>query len=238
MIGSNPRDITVVRAAAEWVVIDKPAGMLSVPGKGPDRADCAVARVATMFPHAEGPMVVHRLDMDTSGLLLVALTPGAQRALSEQFARRSVNKTYIAVVAGAPADSAGVVTLRQRLDIDNRPRQIIDDARGKLAQTEWRITDPCEPCPGISSPGFGGSRVAESAALTRIEFTPVTGRSHQIRLAAATPSPVGLGCPIVGDDLYGAGREPGGRMLLAATALGFTDPATGERVTVEIPPGF
>lgn len=227
MIGSAPGEITVVRAAAEWVIIDKPAGMLSVPGKGPDRADCAVARVAALFPHAEGPMVVHRLDMDTSGLLLVALTPGAQRALSEQFARRSVNKTYIAVVAGAPADSAGVVTLRQRLDIDNRPRQIIDGARGKLAQTGWRTIHLSRAVPGP---------VCERR--TRVEFKPVTGRSHQIRLAAATPAPVGLGCPIVGDDLYGAGREPGGRMLLAATALGFTDPATGESVTVEIPPGF
>ncbi len=238
MTAPRSSDISVVRASAAWVVIDKPAGMLSVPGKGPDRADCAVARVATMFPRARGPMVVHRLDMDTSGLMLVALTPDAQRALSEQFARRTVNKTYIAVVAGSPAESAGVVSLRQRLDIDNRPRQLIDDTRGKLAQTGWRIVNTGAPRPGISSPGFETSRDAERGAFTRIEFTPITGRSHQIRLAAATPDPVGLGCPIVGDDLYGAGREPGGRMLLAATALGFTDPATGARVTVTITPGF
>lgn len=226
MTAPAPNDIALVRAAPEWVVINKPAGMLSVPGKGPDRADCAVVRVAAIFPHAAGPMVVHRLDMDTSGLLLVALTPGAQRALSGQFADRNVDKTYIAVVEGAPVGDAGVVTLRQRLDTDNRPRQILDDKQGKLAETRWRIIDTSRAVPDTVE------------HRTRVEFTPITGRSHQIRLAAATPAPIGLGCPIVGDDLYGSGRAPGGRMLLAATALGFTDPQSGERVRVAIPPGF
>ena len=221
-----PAPIDIVAGGASWVVVDKPAGMLSVPGKGPGKADCTIARVREMFPGAIGPMVVHRLDMDTSGLLLVALTPAAQRALSMQFEARTVHKRYIAVVEGAPRQASGVVRLRQRLDINHRPVQILDDEQGKAAETRWRVIESTRRGAGVS------------LARACVEFEPVTGRSHQIRLAAATPTPVGLGCPIIGDDLYGSGRADTERMLLAAVALAFTDPETSERVVVEIPAPF
>ena len=228
--------LPVVRAGAGWVVIDKPAGMRSVPGRGPDKSDCAVARVAAMFPHATGPMVVHRLDMDTSGLMLVALDAQTQRALSMQFERREVNKRYVAIVEGAPEREAGVIHLKQRLDVDNRPRQIIDDQRGKTAETHWRVIESSDRGASVSPVQAWGA--PSPPVRTRIEFIPITGRSHQLRIAAATPAPVGLGCPIVGDDLYGAGRAPGARMLLAAIALEFHEPATGSRVRVTLPSPF
>jgi len=216
--------IKCVARGPSWVVVDKPAGLLSVPGRGPGKADCAVARVAALIHEADGPMVVHRLDMDTSGLLLVALSAGAQRALSRQFRDRMVLKRYVGVVEGAPGARAGVVRLRQRLNVDRRPVQIVDETFGKLAVTRWRRIDP-HPRDAAHE-------------RTRIEFGPVTGRSHQIRLAASSPAPAGLGCPIVGDDLYGSGRTPGERLMLAAVALTFDDPDTGRRVRVRIAPPF
>lgn len=214
------------------MVIDKPAGLLSVPGRGADRADCAVARVRAMFADASGPMVVHRLDMDTSGLMLVALNADAQREFSRMFERRSVRKRYEAIVVGAPTEESGEIRLVQRLDVENRPRQVVDEQAGKLSVTRWRVAEN-HPA------GIGAVVGAPSRPVrTRVEFEPITGRSHQIRIAAATAEPRGLACPIVGDDLYGSGAAGGDRLMLAATMLGFTDPSTGEEIEITQPAPF
>jgi len=227
MTAAKSEPIPIVAHTDRWVVIDKPAGLLAVPGRGPNKQDCAIARVRTMFPDAAGPMVVHRLDMDTSGLMIVALDAPTQRALSMQFEKRSVEKQYEAILEGAlPMDQLhGEIRLKQRLDVDRRPLQIVDDEQGKLAITHWRIIEPA------------GAPTARTVN-TRIEFSPITGRSHQLRLAAATQAPIGLGRPIVGDDLYGSGKPEGGRLMLAATMIAFTDPDTDQRVVLSNPAPF
>lgn len=201
------------------VVVDKPPGMLSVPGKGPDKGDCVISRVAERFPDASGPMVVHRLDMDTSGLMVLGLDAPTQRALSMQFESRTVAKRYVALVHGSVAPDEGVIDLPMRLDVDHRPIQIIDHERGRAARTRWRV-------------------LAREIDRTRVQFEPLTGRTHQLRVHAATPRDVGgLGCPIIGDVLYG--HDDGApRLMLHACRLSFVDPGSGRRIDVESPPPF
>ena len=206
----------IVHAAERFVVVAKPAGMLSVPGKGPDKADCAAARVLRMFPRATGPLVVHRLDMETSGLMVLALDTDAQRDLSAQFEARTVEKAYIALLPrGGPDDLAdeGLVSLPLRADIDHRPLQVVDHRRGREAATRWRV-------------------LLREADRLRVRFEPVTGRTHQLRVHAAA----GLARPIIGDVLYGG--EPAERLMLHAAALSFLEPGTRRRVSFESPPPF
>jgi tRNA pseudouridine32 synthase/23S rRNA pseudouridine746 synthase len=211
-------DLPVLLATPRYAAIDKPAGLLSVPGRGADKQDCVASRVRSMFPDATGPVTVHRLDMETSGVLLVALDADAHRALSMQFERRTVAKRYIAVLDGAVEGDAGAITLRHRVDLDDRPRQILDDVHGKEAVTRWRAID--------------WSTTTEGVMRTRVEFEPITGRSHQLRIAAATPvERGGLGAPIAGDSLYGDGASTP-RLLLHASLLAFDDPDSGERIEV------
>ncbi len=228
---ANP-GIEIVHAEARWCVIVKPPGMLSVPGKGPDKADCAAARVARAFPHASGPLVVHRLDMETSGLMVFGLDSDAQRALSMQFEARSVEKTYTALVnaefvptpyiAGAPLGPApdpldheqGEVSLPMRADLDNRPIQIVDRSQGREARTSWRVMN-------------------REVDRVRLALVPVTGRTHQLRVHCAQ----GLGHVIVGDELYGA--APGSpRLMLHATTLSFLEPGGRRRLEFERRPDF
>ena len=166
--------LTVLHATARYAAVEKPAGLLSVPGIGEANQDSVASRVRAMFPDASGPVTVHRLDMETSGVILVALDAAAHRALSMQFEARTVAKRYIAMLDGAIHGDAGVVTLRQRVDLDDRPRQILDDERGKKAVTKWRVLDR--------------SLADDGRVRTRVEFEPVTGRSHQLRIASATPA--------------------------------------------------
>ncbi len=201
--------LTIIAALDRCVVIDKPAGLLSVPGKGPDKRDCVEARLRAMFPDATGPIICHRLDMETSGLMVAALDAEAHRDLSIQFQERKVEKRYVALVQGAPRAQEGVIELKQRLDVDNRPHQILDPERGKLAVTRWRVIEK-----GANLP----------AHYTRLELTPTTGRTHQLRIACAASPPDGLGCPIVGDTLYGAGIAQASRMMLGACFLAFREP--------------
>ncbi len=213
-------DITVLLERPRLVAIDKPAGMLSAPGKGPDKQDCAVARVRTLFPDATGPVLVHRLDMETSGVMVFALDADAHRELSRQFEKRETEKRYVGVLAGEVVGDAGEVRLMQRPDIDNRPHQMLDPVHGKEAVTRWRVLDRTDE-------------------RTRVEFTPITGRSHQLRVASATSRVQGgLGAPIVGDTLYGAGRAEHRRMLLHAERLVVTDPDSGERLAFDCPAAF
>ena len=195
------------------LVLDKPSGLLSVPGRGPDKADCLAARAQARYPDA---LVVHRLDMDTSGLLLMARGAAAQRALSQAFAARAVTKRYVAVVAGrleAPEEDWGIIDLPLIGDWPNRPRQMVDMARGKPSVTRWRVL------------GYEGE-------TTRVELEPVTGRSHQLRVHLAA-----LGHPILGDPLYApASKAP--RLLLHARALHLAHPVTGAKLAFEAPASF
>ncbi len=190
---------------AQLIVLDKPSGLLAVPGRGPDLQDCLSARVQAVLPAA---LVVHRLDRDTSGLMVMALTPEVQRELGRQFAERVVEKTYVAEVRGCPGESEGVIRLPMRKDFDRPPRHMIDHEQGRPAETHWRV-------------------IERHADRARLELRPITGRSHQLRLHLAA-----IGHPILGDPLYAEGDalSMAPRLLLHAERLELNQPLTGERL--------
>lgn len=200
------------------LILDKPAGLLSVPGRGPDKADCLAARVQALYPDA---LIVHRLDMDTSGLIVMARGAEAHRTLSRAFAERGVEKRYVAVVAGRLVPSGSdwdVIDLPLICDWPNRPLQKVDSVVGKPSVTRWRVL-----------------AYDEAADTTRVELEPVTGRSHQLRVHLAA-----LGHPILGDPLYAPApfRRRSQRLLLHAARLAFPHPATGAPCVFESPPPF
>jgi tRNA pseudouridine32 synthase/23S rRNA pseudouridine746 synthase len=190
------------------VVLDKPAGLLSVPGKGPDLVDCLLARLQAVFPQA---LLVHRLDRDTSGVIVFAQTPHAQRHIGLQFERRHAKKTYIARVAGHVVGDAGEVDLPLTVDWPNRPRQMVCLETGRAAQTGWKV---------LRRSGSGES------AETRMRLSPVTGRSHQLRVHMLT-----LGHPILGDSLYATGAAAAHpRLMLHAETLRLRHPDGGKGI--------
>lgn len=199
----------------EWLaVVNKPTGMLSVPGKA-EETDSVYHRLRKKYPDATGPMIVHRLDMATSGLLLVAKTKEIHRHLQRQFEDRSIRKRYIALLDGTvQAENTGRIELPLRLNPLDRPRQVVDEKDGKEAITEYRITGRCSGC-------------------TRIAFYPLTGRTHQLRVHAAHPK--GLGCPILGDELYGRKAD---RLYLHAEYLEFLHPVHGGLIRIQKDAGF
>lgn len=210
-------EFSVVYADDTLLVLDKPAGLLSVPGKGEDKQDCLSSRVQQQHANA---LVVHRLDMATSGLLVMALGAAAQRNLSEAFAKREVHKRYVAVVDGwlaPPVADWGVIDLPILLDWPNRPLRIIDP-QGKPSCTRWRVMqhDPTKQ-------------------TTRIELEPVTGRSHQLRVHLQA-----LQHPILGDGWYGtpASHAKANRLLLHATRLELTHPVSGQAMVFVSEPPF
>jgi tRNA pseudouridine32 synthase/23S rRNA pseudouridine746 synthase len=197
-----------------WLlVVDKPVGLLSVPGRA-GLGDSVLTRLRVRHPDAEGPLVVHRLDLDTSGLMVVARDAATYRALQRQFFRREIDKRYVALLDGAIAGERGTVELALRVDLEDRPRQIHDPVHGKPAVTEWSVL----------------SRVG---GRTRVALHPRTGRTHQLRVHAAHPR--GLDAPIVGDRLYG---QPADRLMLHAEALAFAHPHTGRRLELVRPAPF
>lgn len=198
------------------VVVNKPSGLLSVPGVRPESQDCVVTRVQTLFPECRKFPTVHRLDMDTSGILVLGLTARAQRELSEQFRLRQVTKKYIALLDGLLPKNKGVVDFPIRVDIYNRPWQVYDPIHGKQAITRWRT-------------------LREEDGRTRVLFKPITGRTHQLRMHSAHK--FGLNTPIVGDPLYGAGTGPG-QLKLHAGYLKFYHPKTKEPMVFNVPPSF
>ncbi len=216
---SDPRDAGLVAPQADaiplvvrhldaaCIVVDKPAGLLSVPGRGPHLQDCVAARVQARFADA---LVVHRLDMATSGLLLFARGIEAQRALSRAFAQRAVHKRYVAVVSGRVDGERGEIDLPLIADWPNRPLQKVDRERGRPSLTRWRVL------------GTEGER-------TRLELEPVTGRAHQLRVHLQA-----IGHPIVGDALYAPPEVRAGadRLLLHAAWLRFAHPDSGETIEV------
>ena len=218
----DPAEPRVVYEDEQLLVVNKPSGLLTVPGRSASLQDCVVSRLRERYPHATGPLVVHRLDMDTSGLLLVAKSLEVAKTLQRLFALREIEKQYVAVLDGLVANDGGHIMLALRPDIDDRPRNIHDPVHGKPAHTEWQVL--------ARDPGGHGGR-------TRVRFTPHTGRSHQLRVHAAHPA--GLNAPIVGDRLYG--RTPPDddeRLLLHAERLAFVHPVTARPVEVQAPAPF
>lgn len=208
--------IPIIIYEDEWLaVVDKPAGMLSVPGKG---EACSVQTWARrQFPSATGPLVVHRLDMATSGLLLIAKNKEIHQNLQAQFKNKTVRKRYIALLDGRPAEHEGFISLPLLPDPLDRPRQVVSHEHGKPAITRYEVLAYDDPRPGI----------------TRITFYPQTGRTHQLRVHAAHPE--GLNAPILGDALYG---KPGARLYLHAERLEFIHPATHQSLCIESPAEF
>lgn len=211
---SASEGLSILFEDAWLVVVDKPEGLLSVPGREALLTDSLLTRLRARYPHATGPLLVHRLDLDTSGLLVAALDSRAHETLQRQFLHRQVHKRYVAWVQGQVQGERGTIDLPMRVDLDDRPRQIHDAVHGKPAVTEWQVLERRDE-------------------RTRVALFPHTGRTHQLRVHAAHP--LGLGAPIIGDRLYG---HPGERLLLHAEALSFLHPATGQRVTFERPAPF
>lgn len=203
--------LVVLHADDQLVVLDKPAGMLSVPGRGADKQDCAAARAQQRYADA---LIVHRLDMATSGLLLMARGAAMQRQLSIAFARREVEKRYVAVVHGRMPADCGEIDLPLAADWPQRPRQKVDPVHGKPSLTRYRC-------------------LAHDAAAgtSRLLLEPVTGRSHQLRVHLAA-----LGHAIAGDTLYGGVAAP--RLMLHASELSLRHPATGEVLQLRSAPPF
>jgi tRNA pseudouridine32 synthase/23S rRNA pseudouridine746 synthase len=205
-----------------WLLVfDKPAGLLCVPGRGPDKQDCLSARAQAQWPDA---LIVHRLDMATSGLVLMARGIEAQRALSLAFEQRRVHKRYTAVVTGrllnpAPDNGWSTIDLPLLLDWQNRPRSIVSHAHGKPSLTRWRLAT---------------ARAGSPANTTRLDLEPVTGRSHQLRVHLQA-----IGHPIVGDPLYAAvPPHASQRLLLHALALACPHPHSGEAMHFVAPCPF
>lgn len=202
-------EIEVVYEDDALAVINKPSGLLSVPGR---TEDYSVATIA--MERWPGSLPVHRLDMGTSGLMVIAKTKEAYVSLQEQFVKRTVKKRYIALVEGIVKEPKGRITLPLIFDPMNRPRQMVDYQRGKSAVTEYEVLDARD-------------------GRTLLALYPHTGRTHQLRMHCAHPD--GLGCPIVGDELYGHKAE---RLCLHCDQIEFAHPVTGERMHFNLPNPF
>jgi tRNA pseudouridine32 synthase/23S rRNA pseudouridine746 synthase len=213
--------LDIVYCDETMIVVNKKAGMLSVPGRGETMQDCVEARVKRLFPACIKQPAVHRLDMDTSGLLLLCFEARAYRNLSIQFMDGKVTKNYIALVEGLVTAQSGTIELPFRLDTENRPRQIYDEIQGKWGTTHWEK--------------LGVEYFQKDRLATRILFSPKTGRTHQLRIHSAHGK--GLDHPIIGDRLYGK-QEEGQRMLLHASRIAFIHPVTLEPLCFESKPEF
>jgi tRNA pseudouridine32 synthase/23S rRNA pseudouridine746 synthase len=205
--GDTEEALFLIHVDRSLIVVDKPARLLSVPGRGPDKQDCLIARLRDEFPDA---LIAHRLDYDTSGLIVLARGGKMQRALSLLFQERRVEKRYVAVVEGRPAEDEGKIDLPLIVDWPNRPLHKVDFARGKPALTRYRVI------------GHDNARHA-----SRVALVPETGRTHQLRVHMRS-----LGHPILGDTLYAHGdaRAKADRLLLHAEWLAFPHPVTGRRL--------
>ena len=202
------------------VVVNKPCGMLSIEGKGEDKQDCIASRVRNLYPSSISQPCIHRLDQATSGLMVLGLTGEAHDRLSADFEQRRVHKEYEALVEGLILEESGTIELPLRLDVENRPHQIVDRVNGKKAVTNWHR---------LSIENRFGKKG------TRLRLVPETGRTHQLRVHCAQ----GLGTPIVGDALYGTAPEGEiNRLMLQARVLEFTHPVSGKNLRFELDPDF
>ena len=188
------------------LAINKPAGFLSVPGK--TWSDSVLLRMRQQYPEATGPLVVHRLDMSTSGLMLIAKDKDVHKELQHQFLKRTVKKRYVAVLNGELGMEQGTIDLPLRVDLEDRPRQLVCYEHGKSARTQFEVLE-------------------RKNGKTRIHFFPITGRTHQLRVHAAHPA--GLNLPIVGDELYGTAAD---RLYLHAEEIEFVHPTSGQQMKI------
>ena len=204
----TPYEIPVIYRDETIVVLDKPTGLLSVPGIGFEKRDCVAVRVASAV---EGARIVHRLDRDTSGVMIMANDKETHRELSRQFQDREVQKTYEAIVFGVVKDDIGTIDLPIRKDMENRPRQCVDHEQGKPSLTNWKVLE-------------------REDDRTRLALYPKTGRSHQLRLHLRE-----IGHPILGDDLYATTEQQAmaPRLLLHAVSLTVVHPVSLESMTFE-----
>jgi tRNA pseudouridine32 synthase / 23S rRNA pseudouridine746 synthase len=204
--------LTVIHADEDIVVLDKPSGLLSVAGKDPALADCLEARVKARWPTAA---MAHRLDKDTSGVLVMCLNKKALGHVGQEFEQRRAKKSYVARVWGDMDGESGVVDLPLATDWENKPRQRVDHERGRASRTEWRVE-------------------LREGGITRVRLNPLTGRTHQLRVHM-----LALGHPILGDPFYatGAALAAADRLQLHAEELGFNHPRGGW-VEYRVPPPF
>ena len=205
--------LEVIASGVGWLAVNKPAGLLSVPGRGPEKLDSVLTRLRVDWPEAEAP---HSLDMATSGVQLVSKSKEPHRALCAVFRDRGIAKSYVAVIWGSPDAAAGEVALPIGAVWEDRPRRCVDAEGGKPALSRYRVV-----------------RSATHGSV--VELEPVTGRTHQLRVHMAA-----IGHPILGDELYASADALAAapRLMLHARSLAFLDPNTGGRVTVEAPPDF
>lgn len=204
--------LAILHEDAAILVLDKPAGLLTVPGKLENRQDCLIARLQAARWDA---LLVHRLDCDTSGVIIFARTRQAQGFLGQEFEKRRAQKTYVARLKGRIAGESGTIDLPLGSDWDYRPRQKVDHAHGRPAQTDWQV-------------------IGRGLDETRVRLTPHTGRSHQLRVHM-----LALGHPILGDQIYAPETRTGHpRLMLHAETLSLHHPTTGERVSFTAPVPF
>ncbi|GGI98055.1 RNA pseudouridine synthase [Shewanella hanedai] len=212
---TNPaigKTIDIIYQDSEMAIINKPPEFLSVPGK--NIQDCVYSRMKQQFPNATGPLIVHRLDMSTSGLMVIALTKEANKSLQAQFIARTIKKRYVALLSGLLEQDEGIINLPMRGDFDDRPRQLVCFEHGKPAETKWQV-------------------ISRKDGKTKVYLSPKTGRTHQLRVHSAHVQ--GLNMPIIGDDLYGIKAN---RLHLHAELLVLNHPSTKELMTFSVEAEF
>ena len=212
---NNPaagKTLDIIYADEDMLVINKPAEFLSVPGKNIE--DSVYLRIKQSYPRAKGSLIVHRLDMSTSGLMLIALTREAHKILQRQFIKRTVKKRYVALLEGELKEDAGIIDLPLRVDLDDRPRQLVCYEHGKPAKTQWQV-------------------IQRSNNKTKVYYYPLTGRTHQLRVHSAHIK--GLNAPILGDDLYGNKAK---RLHLHAESIEFSHPVSRELLHFQVEAEF
>jgi len=210
-----PAPLELLHVDEFLLAINKPAGLLTVPGRGPEKQDCLLSRLQQIHPEAR---VVHRLDMETSGIVLFARDADTQSQLGKQFAGREIDKTYVAIVHGQPQPAQGEIDFPLIADWPNRPKQKVDHELGKPSRTRYRVLDS-----------------DNVRSTSRVELKPVTGRSHQLRVHMLS-----LGHPIIGDRLYGpeTAFDKDSRLMLHASELVFTHPRSGLEIRLASPAPF
>lgn len=209
---TKKEELSVIYEDDDLIVVNKPPEFLSVPGK--EIKDSVYTRIKQKYPEATGPLIVHRLDMSTSGIIVLTKTKEANKILQGQFIKRTVKKRYVALLSGKLSKKQGVIKLPLRLDLDDRPRQLVDFTNGKKAETNWVF-------------------INQNNNQTRVHFYPITGRTHQLRVHAAHKE--GLNTPIKGDDLYGVKQD---RLYLHAEFIEFTHPTSRNKISFTVPADF
>ena len=210
-----PDTIPILYQDDAILVVNKPSGLLTVPGRGPEKQDCLIKRLLQPYPNAR---IVHRLDQATSGLVIIALSHAAQKSMGRRFEERKIEKSYVAVVHGLISQASGEVDLPLICDWPNRPRQIVDHENGKSALTRYEVLES-----------------NQEKQRTRVALFPFTGRSHQLRVHMQA-----LGHVILGDQLYATGPALAAseRLLLHATSLSFLHPISEQALEIHSPPPF